>query len=146
MEHCQPDDDNGGGSRREEKYHVFHRRISERCSRFCVTERRGSWYDATKGHLTRERFDGEAYASSYIDFSSDKLNATDLCSEFSAQCLLSSVANVVDGISIETLASNKLNPQNSPETSQLLGATLKCLIVARQSFEHLKWEEMVELK
>jgi len=76
----------------------------------------------TKGHLARERFHGEAYASSYIDFSSDKLNATrtDLCSEFSDQCLLSSVANAVDGISIET-SSNKLNPQDSPETSQLLG-------------------------
>jgi len=74
----------------------------------------------TKGHLARERFHGEAYASSYIDFSSDKLNATDLCSEFSAQGLLSSVANAVDGISIDT-SSNKLDPQDSPETSQLLG-------------------------
>jgi len=74
----------------------------------------------TKGHLARERFNGEAYASSYIDFSPDKLKATNSCSELSAQCLLSSVANVVDGISIDT-SSNKLNPQDSPETSQLLG-------------------------
>ena len=100
MEHCQPDDDNGGGSRREEEYHAFHRRISERCSRFCITERRRSWYDVTKGLGTRE--------ISRISLCI-KLNATDLCSEFSAQCLLSSVANVVDGISIET-SSNKLNP------------------------------------
>jgi hypothetical protein len=88
----------------------------------------------TKGHLGRERFNGELYASTSIDFSSRTLKATDLCSEFSAQCLLSSVANIIDHISSEEFV------EISAEKSQLLKFTLKCLIVAKAELATLELE------
>ena len=86
----------------------------------------------TNGHLARESFTAEHFASSRIDFNSENLRAIDLCSEFSAQCLLSSVANVIDYISTE-------NPsQMSTDKSQEINFALKCLIVAMAELRTLE--------
>jgi len=53
----------------------------------------------TKGHLACEEFDASPYLSKLIDFKRlANLKVTDICSEFSAQCLLLTVAHVIDDI------------------------------------------------
>ena len=58
----------------------------------------------TKGYLARESF--HFHTTGCIDFLSNEMGS-DLCSEFSAQCLLSAVANVIDAINCEKSESIK---------------------------------------
>lgn len=76
------------------------------------------------GHLACESFDKEIYCMTYIDFLSEKVNASDLCSEFSAQCLLSSVANMIDFWNENNCLDNTTKCIDSLEKSK------RCMIVA----------------
>ncbi len=88
----------------------------------------------TKGHLGHEHFNEEAYGSVFVEFGSKAFKATDLCSEFSAQCLLSSVASTVDRIiSAEAQVTRD-------EDSQIMIFALKCLVVAKAELTTLGME------
>lgn len=88
----------------------------------------------TKGFLARERFNNDVYASKYINFSSKDSRSTDLCSEFSVQCLLSSVANVIDYVSREDTV------ELCEEHSKLLESAHKCFVVAMSELTTLEME------
>ncbi len=89
----------------------------------------------TKGHLACDGFDSETYASTTLDFSvTNKTMASDLCSEFSYQCLISSVANVIDAFNSQ----DHENDHNSIEAVQLLELSHKCLVVAMAELRTLE--------
>lgn len=103
---------------------IFTADILKHAHDFALLSEEESQMQLTKGHLVRDQFSEDRYAC-VIDFCSKSIQSTDLCSEFSAQCLLSSVANTTDHMSKEDSASV------STETLQQLRFTLKCLKVAK---------------
>lgn len=76
----------------------------------------------TKGHLAYDSFDNEVYCIPYIDFVSEKMKGTDLSSEFSAQCLLSAVANMIDFIDC--------HQEDSDQSIEVAATARKCMTVA----------------
>ena len=85
----------------------------------------------TRGHLGRESFG--VHTSGCISFFSKEMGS-DLCSEFSAQCLLSSVANVIDANNCET-----------SESVQTLEIS-KCLVAAMAELRTLEMMENAEVE
>lgn len=78
----------------------------------------------TRGHLECESFESEVYSIPYIDFTSEKMKGTDLASEFSAQCLLSAVANMIDFINVDA------HQDGSDHSLDIVAKARKWMIVA----------------
>ena len=95
----------------------------------------------TKGFLACENFDGSKYTEKHIDFTSkSQVPSTDICSEFSAQCLLLNVAHMVDHhmnenmkISSETSSDDTITVEQELQ----LSSTMNCLIAAMSEIQVL---------
>ena len=95
----------------------------------------------TKGHLAFENFHSKELKAKLIDFSLNvKVETMDICSEFSAQCLLLRVAHVLDDMN-DQLSSNDNNRNClSTEQEQLLAKTMNCLIATMTEMKVLGTE------
>ncbi len=85
----------------------------------------------TKGYIAFENFDGKQCNPKVIDFkASAKFNSTDICSEFSAQCLLLMIAHILDDVNVQMPSEGTDTTDLSPDQEQVLNRAIGCLIVA----------------
>lgn len=96
----------------------------------------------TKGHLVCENFDGKHHKDKVFDFTSKvKLESTDICSEFSAQCLLLKVAHILDDTNDQIISSQEHNNCMdclSTDQEQVLSRTMNCLIATMGEMQVLE--------
>ncbi len=81
----------------------------------------------TKGHLVFEDLHSKSNKAKVVVFTLKvKLESTDICSEFSAQCLLLNVAHVLDDVNDKISLVNNSQDCLSTDQEQLLSKTMNC--------------------
>ena len=85
----------------------------------------------TMGNLDVENFDSKHFKSKMIDFTSSTPKVSiDICSEFSAQCLLLKVAYIIDDFTDLYFTDDSSNDELSEDEIVYLSNTMNCLIGA----------------
>ncbi len=90
----------------------------------------------TKGHLDFENFDTKPYREKMFNFTSSvNIASFDICSEFTAQCLLLKVAHVIDDVNAKQDANKNRTIENMKDDKMYLSSAMNCLVAAYTEME-----------
>lgn len=85
----------------------------------------------TEGYLDYENFDSKHFTSKMIDFAASvNMSSIDICSEFSAQCLLLKVAHIIDDFNDHSFSNDSRNDELTKDEEVYLSRAMSCLIEA----------------